>query len=112
MLPLDVGDAARLCVKRVRLGDVIWMLVEADDVDCAVGHESTARLVNKILEASARKALAKCERKPVTLRPGDTLITIVIAFRIPEGKVYSFEELAELYEQGKIRFYAVHYGPC
>lgn len=105
MLPLAEGEAEEICVEKLGLEKARRL---AEKVDyCAIGHESTARLAKELLGVSV-----KCERKFVVLSPGSTLLVITLAFRPPEGKVYSYQELLELLETGKIVFYGVHYGPC
>ena len=111
MLPLAEGQAAEICVKRIDLDDARRLVDAAaytGRLECAIGHASTAKLAEELLDTIA----LGCERKMIQLQPGDTLIALTLSFRPPEGKVYSCEELVELLEQGKLGFYAVHYGPC
>ena len=41
------------------------------------------------------------------LKERDVLVIVVLGFRIPEGKVYTYEEMLELLKQGKVKFYLV-----
>ena len=109
MLPLEPGGSAEVCVRRVRLGDVMWLVTSAGGVECAIGHKGTAMLLEKLLGAISS---LNCERRQIELKPEDTLVAVVLSFRLPEGRVYEFEEMTRLYEEGKISFYVVNIGPC
>ena len=89
-------------VERIDLEKLGEELQQQQNVICAIGHPSTAKLLNSLLNTQYN-----CERKQINLQKGDILYTIVLSFRPPEGKVYSTEELMQLYEQGKISFYRV-----
>jgi len=113
MIPLGANEAAEICVRRINEFDLtaqVEMALEEGRLDCAVGHESTVRILWG-LTGVGPKAL-NCQRKMIQLRPGDTLLVVQLSFRPPEGKVYTYEELKQLMEQGRIAFYAAHYGPC
>jgi hypothetical protein len=111
MLPLAEGQAATVCVKRVDpdyAGEYLQAEIDLGNLDCAIGHPSTAKLAEELLVLQG----LKCERKMIQLSPGDTLVVLSLTFRPPEGKVYTYTELYELYKQGKIAVWLVHYGPC
>ena len=72
------------------------------NVSCVIGHSSTAQLVKQLLNHEFN-----CERKTVELEPCDIVYTVQLGFRPEEGKIYSIEELEELYQQNKIRFFRV-----
>lgn len=111
MLPLSEGQAAEICVKRVDTewaSEYLQAAIDMGRLDCAIGHQSTARLAEELLVLQG----LKCERNQIRLQPGDTLVVLSLTFRPPEGKVYTYSELYELYRQGKIAIWAAHYGPC
>ena len=111
MLPLSEGQAVEVCIKRVDpdyASEYLQAEMDRCNLDCAIGHESTARLAEELLVLQG----LKCERKQIQLRPGDTLVVLSLTFRPPEGKIYSYSELMEFYQQGKIAVWLVHYGPC
>jgi hypothetical protein len=111
MLPLEEGGAAQVCVERVYLARARERLQMAEYLgvlDCAIGHEATARLARELLGLER----LECQRKMIQLQPGDTLYVLSLTFRPPEGRIYTFEELQELLREGKIAIWAVHYGPC
>lgn len=89
-------------IERVSLERLKEELEQQQNVICAIGHPSTAQLLNTLLNAQFN-----CSRQQITLEKNDVLYAIVLAFRPEEGKVYGTEELQQLYEQGKISFYRV-----
>ena len=66
-------------------------------VVCAIGHQGTAALASRLLGREL-----DCRRTEIRLGPGDTALIFVLAFRIPEGRVYSEEEVRQLYQQVRI----------
>ncbi|MCE4625840.1 MAG: YddF family protein [Desulfurococcales archaeon] len=108
MLPLSEGEAASLCVVRLSLADAVRMAERLlGELDCAIGHKSTAALAEQVLRTHL-----SCQRKMIRLQPGDTVLIISLTFRPPEGKIYSLAELQALFDQGRIGVWAIHYGPC
>lgn len=65
----------------------------------AVGHESTAQMLSKLLKADI-----KPNRIFVNMQKGDEALAIQFLERIQEGKVLDLVELLKLYKQGKIVF--------
>jgi len=78
------------------------MRSEEGELVNAIGHDSTVNLVNKLCEVQLQK-----NRIEVKMQKGDTALIIMIAERLPEGKVLSNEEIEDMYKQGKISFYEV-----
>lgn len=120
MLPLKVGDVARVCVRSVDaeawVDDVDYHL-RTIGVDCAIGHSATARLVEMLVEMSRGPDYVgvvelRCERKPIKLEPNDILYVIQPRLRLEEGKVLDYKEIVQLLREDKIGFYTVYYGPC
>lgn len=69
-------------------------------LESAIGHASTAALMSRLLETDI-----PCRRVTVQMRPGDGALVFRLLQRIPEGKVLSDDELAELpFEFGWLRF--------
>ena len=120
MLSLPRGVGASICVEELdleRWAERVKLHYQQGELDCAIGHESTARLAEKLLSMPAWmgedvEVKLQCERKMVTLNPGDTVYVIQLKFRAPEGKIYDYSEIVRLLRKGKLGFYAVHYGPC
>lgn len=87
-------------------------------VECVIGHKSTARLVERMLEMVDQSYDEPpgfglyCQRKQVQLEPGDLIYVIQLAFRPEEGRIYDYGEIVQLLREDRIGFYAVHYGPC
>lgn len=102
MLQLSLYDTALVKVRRIDAEEFIRLTEMADD--CAIGHESTVKLVELI---TGKKTKVPCSRKQIKLNTGDYLIVIMLSFRPEEGKVYTIDELNELYETGRISFYIV-----
>ncbi len=65
----------------------------------AVGHESTAKLLSKLLNVEI-----KTNRVFVSMEKGDEALAIQLMERIPEGKVLDIEEIEEMYCNGRIIF--------
>ena len=68
----------------------------------AIGHLSTAQVLSQLLNINL-----PMDRKTIKLRRGDTAIIFQLMERLPEGKVLSTEELQQMIEQGKAKFYIV-----
>jgi hypothetical protein len=75
----------------------------------AIGHEGTARLLSQILNHDI-----PFDRKQISLSRFDCGLIITLAFRpedidlfvsLQEGRVYSYEELMELFAENKIVLY-------
>lgn len=66
-------------------------LVHAGGFISAVGHEATAEVLSKLLEADV-----KFNRINIKLEKGDQMIVFQLLGRLPEGKILSEEELKAL----------------
>jgi hypothetical protein len=66
----------------------------------AIGHEGTARLLSQILGHEV-----PFDRKQISLSRFDCGLIITLSFRPEEGKIYSYEELMELFAENKIVLY-------
>jgi len=64
-----------------------------------IGHQSTADLINSLCGTSL-----KMNRITFTASKGDEIYVITLTIRLEEGKVLSADEIAELMNQGKIKF--------
>lgn len=70
--------------------------------ESAVGHQGTADVLTKILDIEV-----KFERKQISATSGDLLIVFQLLERLPEGAVLSKEEVEDLVNRGKAKFYLV-----
>ena len=104
---LDLYQPETYTILKVTKGTLQWFKKIINDlsliIDCAIGHPSTAKLVETLTGIKLN-----CERKPITLNEGDGVIVIQLGFRPEEGKVYTYDELIQLLNQGKISFYYVY----
>ena len=82
------GDA-KLEVRKVSTEDVKKLL--NGDFVSAIGHESTAQVVSKLLQTEVPQ-----NRIQLKLEKGDTLVVFQLLKRLEEGKVLSEEELKSL----------------
>jgi hypothetical protein len=65
----------------------------------AVGHESTADFMSKVLGVTI-----PCERRQIAMEVGDNAIVFKLLARLPEGKILDKEELARIpWELGLLR---------
>jgi hypothetical protein len=89
-------ERALIGVREASLEEVKKIL--AKGFETAVGHESTAAFLSRLLGIEVR-----CERKQVFLWPNTTIIVFQLLSRLPEGRVLTEEELANV----KYKFYVV-----
>jgi len=68
----------------------------------AVGHESTARVIETLLGLPV-----EANRVAITLSPGDKLVVFQLGTRLAEGQVLSAEEVWDLYNRGLASFFLV-----
>lgn len=87
---LDSASSAR---------DALTSIRDEPDFTSAVGHEGTADVFSALLRLPVQAA-----RVMITLKPGDWAVVGQINTRLPEGKVLSARELANL----PIRWVLVH----
>jgi hypothetical protein len=66
----------------------------------AIGHEGTAKLLSQILDHEV-----PFDRKQISLSKSESGLIITLAFRPEEGRIYSYEELMELFAENKIVLY-------
>ena len=97
MLKNDVSD-----LKIIKI-DKEAFCSNINDAVNSIGHEGTVKLVNTLCNTDL-----KMNRIPIKMDYGDDLYVVTLNFRVEEGKVYTYEELKGLYEQGKIVFYHVY----
>ena len=94
-LTIDKIDRDEFCLE-------VEMRLEDGELVNAIGHESTVNLINKLCEVRLQK-----NRTEVKMSEGDRALVIMIAERLPEGKVLSDTEIEDIYRQDKITFYDV-----
>jgi hypothetical protein len=68
----------------------------------AVGHESTARVLSKLLGTDV-----PFNRVQIAITGGDVIVSFQFLIRLPEGKVLGDDEVFALYNEGKIKFFRV-----
>ena len=119
MLRLPRGVGVNICVAEMdmeRWVEAVSFHLSRGELDCAIGHQSTVKLARQLLAMAPWRwdgePELQCERRMITLQPGDTLYVLQLKFRLQEGQVLGYGELVQLLRQGRIGFYAVHYGPC
>jgi len=112
IVPIDMN---RKCVVVVtRVGDVefvrrfieFWRKEGMETVS-AIGHESTARLLTKMLGFEV-----KTQRISITAGDGDVIVAFTLNFRLPEGKVLSDAELEEIIRSKQYSFTIVDVIKC
>jgi hypothetical protein len=84
----------------ISLGEVKALLKEG--FVSAVGHESTARLLGRLLGVEV-----PFNRVQISVEEGDVIISFQFLVRLPEGKVLGDDEVLALYQEGKIKFFRV-----
>jgi hypothetical protein len=85
-----------LRVREVTIDEVRELL--ARGFEGAVGHESTAAFLTKLLGVEV-----KTERKQITIDANTILVVFQLLSRLPEGRVLTEEEIASV----KYKFYVV-----
>jgi len=68
----------------------------------AVGHESTARVLSKLLGTDV-----PFNRVQIAITGGDVIVSFQFLVRLPEGKVLGDDEVMALYQEGKIKLFKV-----
>jgi hypothetical protein len=68
----------------------------------AVGHESTAKVLSKLLGTDV-----PFNRAQIAITGGDIIVSFQFMVRLPEGKVLGEDEVLALYNEGKIKFFRV-----
>jgi hypothetical protein len=95
MLPMSSAETI-LRVKEVGIEEVKELL--AGGYESAIGHESTAAFLTKLLGVEV-----KADRRQITIDTNTVLIVFQLMSRLPEGKVLNEQEMAEI----RYRFYVV-----
>jgi Domain of unknown function (DUF1874). len=75
----------------------------------AVGHESTAKVLSKLLGTDV-----PFNRVQIAIKEGDVIISFQFLVRLPEGHILKEDEVLALYNEGKIKFFKVEIllRPC
>lgn len=73
-----------------------------DEIYSVVGHESTAKLLTKLLGTEIRY-----NRERYSLREGENLLVCQLLVRLPVGRELTEEELEMLLKNRQIRFYYI-----
>jgi hypothetical protein len=68
----------------------------------AVGHESTARVLSKLLGTEV-----PFNRVQIAIKEGDVIVSFQFLVRLPEGHILKEDEVLSLYNEGKIKFFKV-----
>ncbi|ALU30867.1 STIV orfB116 family protein [Sulfolobus acidocaldarius] len=76
--------------------------IENKELVNAIGHDSTINLINTLCDTQLQK-----NRIEIKMEKGDRALVIMIAERLPEGKVLSEEEITNMFKEHKISFYEV-----
>jgi len=92
---IDKIERDEFCLK-------VEMRLEDNELVNAIGHDSTVNLINKLCDVQLQK-----NRVEIKMSEGDRALVIMIAERLPEGKVLSDTEIEDMYKKGKISFYEV-----
>lgn len=94
-----LGKKGKVCYQEIDQDEAAEMLLSADEVRSTIGHEGTAHVFSQLLRADlpARREFYKLVEQ-------DTLLVGSINIRLPEGKVLSADELAEL----PVRWLLIH----
>jgi len=71
--------------------ETVKQIISEEEVESAVGHESTAKVLSQLLGVEV-----KAERKEIKLKKGDKLVVFQLLQRLPEGAMLSEEELKQL----------------
>jgi len=83
-------NAITLRFRRITLEDA-KQLVKSGNYLSVVGHESTAILLSNLLDVEI-----PTNRTNYVLNPTDVLLVFTIPFRLPEGRVLTYEEIKKI----------------
>jgi hypothetical protein len=89
IIPADLSESRLITMRRATVEEVKALL--ARGYTSAIGHDSTASLLSKLLGIPI-----PTNRISVKAEPGDVLIHFALKTRLPEGKVLTEEELKGL----------------
>jgi len=90
-------ETATIAIQAISLDSVRELLASREFIN-AVGHQSTAELLSQLLDMPI-----EMNRIEIKLERGDELIVFQLMVRLPEGKVYTKEELLTI----PFKFYLV-----
>jgi hypothetical protein len=68
----------------------------------AVGHESTARVLSKLLGTDV-----PFNRVQIAIKEGDVIVSFQFLVRLPEGHILKEGEVFTLYNEGRIKFFKI-----
>jgi hypothetical protein len=98
--PTLIEGGAIIKASPISLGEVKALLKEG--FISAVGHESTAKVLSRLLGTDV-----PFNRAQISIKEGDVIISFQFLIRLPEGKVLGEDEVLALYNEGKIKFFRV-----
>ena len=112
IVPIDMNRKCVAVVTRVSDVEYIRKFIEfwrasGMEVASAIGHESTARLLTKMLGFEV-----KPQRVSITANEDDVIIAFTLNFRLPEGKVLSDAELEEIVKSQQYSFTIIDMLKC
>jgi hypothetical protein len=112
IVPIDMNRKCVAIVTRVNDVEYIKKFIEfwrasGMEVVSAIGHESTARLLSRMLGFEV-----KPQRVSVTAGEGDVIVAFTLNFRLPEGKVLSDAELENIVASRQYSFTIVDVLKC
>ena len=112
IVPIDMNRKCVAIVTRVSDVEYIKKFIEfwrvsGMEVVSAIGHESTARLLTKMLGFEV-----KTQRISITAGEGDIIVAFTLNFRLPEGKVLSDAELENIVASRQYSFTIVDVLKC
>lgn len=96
----QIIDVAFSPISLLEAKNIILDSIKSKEFVSAIGHQSTAILLSKIIQIPIPE-----NRIDVKLKPNDSVVVFQVLFRPEEGKVYTTEELEKFLEEGKIRFF-------
>ena len=96
-----LDNDATISFRKISL-DEVREILKGNDFKSIVGHPATAQFLSELLgvEIPANREMYKMNKD-------DVLIVAVLGVRPPEGKVFSKEEVEQLYNEGKVVFWEV-----
>jgi hypothetical protein len=84
----------------ISLGELKALLKEG--FVSAVGHESTAKVLSKLLGTDV-----PFNRAQISIKEGDVIVSFQFLVRLPEGHILKEDEVMALYNEGKIKFFKI-----
>jgi hypothetical protein len=112
IVPIDMNRKCVAVVTRVSDVEYIKKFIEfwrarGMEVVSAIGHESTARLLTRMLGFEV-----KTQRVSVTAGEADAIVAFTLNFRLPEGRVLSDAELENIVASRQYSFTIVDVLKC